>query len=105
MPPLYGLDVTDLDKWDENVTQPAVEIVESFINGSDCKHKPLPMQQTSSNPNSEDDTYFCETCERTFVGNFQWLDHLGSRRHKKMKERKSKQEKSAGVVNEITNVV
>ncbi|RZC33778.1 tRNA dimethylallyltransferase, mitochondrial, partial [Asbolus verrucosus] len=31
VPPMYGLDVTDVNKWDKNVTQPAMEIIQSYI--------------------------------------------------------------------------
>jgi tRNA dimethylallyltransferase len=91
VPPMYGLDVTDLDKWDQNVAQPATQIVQSFISQTDCEYQPLPMQTTTtSTANAEEDTYFCDICERVFVGSFQWSDHLKSNRHKKVIERKNK---------------
>lgn len=31
VPAVYGLDVSDLSQWEEKVLEPAVEIVESFI--------------------------------------------------------------------------
>lgn len=31
MPPVYGLEVSDLQRWEEDVLKPALEIVESFI--------------------------------------------------------------------------
>lgn len=31
VPPVYGLEVSDLLQWEENVLKPALEIVESFI--------------------------------------------------------------------------
>lgn len=31
MPPVYGLEVSDLLRWEEDVLKPALEIVESFI--------------------------------------------------------------------------
>lgn len=31
VPPVYGLEVSDLSQWDENVLKPALQIVESFI--------------------------------------------------------------------------
>lgn len=90
MPPLYGLDVTDLSKWDENVTQPAIEIIECFMTQKECNYKPLPMQDVSSVPNSEDDSFHCDICDRVFIGTHQWEEHLGSNRHKKMVERKNR---------------
>ena len=31
VPPVYGLEVSDVSKWEESVLQPALEIVQSFI--------------------------------------------------------------------------
>lgn len=31
VPPVYGLEVSDLLRWEEDVLKPALEIVESFI--------------------------------------------------------------------------
>ncbi|XP_064214736.1 tRNA dimethylallyltransferase isoform X2 [Tribolium castaneum] len=91
VPPMYGLDVTNLDKWEENVTKPAIEIIQSFINQSECKYQPLPVEPVATSvPNSEDDTNFCDICERIFVGSLQWREHLRSNRHKKMIERRNR---------------
>ncbi|XP_044270246.1 tRNA dimethylallyltransferase-like isoform X2 [Tribolium madens] len=84
VPPMYGLDVSDLSKWEEKVTQPAIEIIQSFINGSECNHLPLPMEPVATSvPNSLDNTHFCDVCDRIFVGEVQWKEHLGSNRHRK----------------------
>lgn len=31
VPPVYGLDVSDLSRWDKSVLEPAIQIVESFL--------------------------------------------------------------------------
>lgn len=31
VPPVYGLDVSDVSKWEESVLEPALEIVQSFV--------------------------------------------------------------------------
>lgn len=86
VPPVYGLDATDISAWDENVSQRAMEIVESYICNTPCPHERLPFKQAVSQPNAKDDTYTCETCDRVFVGIFQWNSHLKSNRHKKRLE-------------------
>lgn len=92
VPPLYSLDTTDPSKWCENVTTPAIEIVDCALHGRPCKYKPLDkIENKSSNSNATDDTYYCEICERLFVGNHQWNDHLKSIRHKKRREKKKKE--------------
>lgn len=91
MPSVYGLDTTNVSKWIMKVEKPAIEIIESFLYNSDCAHKPLPLKPLSdiTSTQSEDDTYFCEVCDRVFVGTFQWRVHRKSKRHKKMACRKN----------------
>lgn len=93
VPSVYGLDTTDVSLWKENVQNPAIEIIESFLTKSECKHKPLPVKITSeaSSPFFKEETYVCDTCERVFVGTFQWNDHRNSQKHKKMLKKKLKQ--------------
>ena len=38
VPPVYGLEVSDLLRWEEDVLKPALEIVESFIQVWDNQH-------------------------------------------------------------------
>lgn len=38
VPPVYGLEVSDLLRWEEDVLKPALEIVESFIQVWDKQH-------------------------------------------------------------------
>lgn len=83
VPPLFGLNTDDVSKWDENVTKPAIEIIESFISGSKCKYERLPFIEVKSKANCEDRSYFCEVCERIFVGEFQWKSHIVSNKHKR----------------------
>lgn len=91
VPSVYGLDTTDVSNWTTNVEKPAVDIIESFLNNSDCKYEPLPLKPLSdiTSTQSEDDTYVCEICDRIFVGTFQWNKHKISTKHKKMVHRKN----------------
>ncbi|KAG5888368.1 hypothetical protein JTB14_033505 [Gonioctena quinquepunctata] len=93
VPPIYGLDTSDVSQWDEKVSRTAIEIVESYITGTACHHKELPKQTSNSFPNSDDITHTCEVCARIFVGDFQWANHLKSNRHKKMLESRHKKGK------------
>lgn len=89
VPSVYGLSTDDVTKWNECVSIPSVEIIESFINEKPCKYNGLTPQTASSNPNSQDKTYKCDVCNRIFIGNFQWQIHVKSRKHK-MKLTKTK---------------
>lgn len=93
VPPVYGLDATNISDWDCNVYRPAVEILESYINGTSCSHKQLPCIETPSFPNAGDETYSCEVCERVFVGHFQWNVHRKSKKHKRMVAQKKDDER------------
>ncbi|XP_056641723.1 tRNA dimethylallyltransferase [Diorhabda sublineata] len=93
VPPIYGLDTSDVSQWEDKVSKKAEQIVRSFINNTRCCYESLPKQKVDSNPNSEDITFTCEICDRVFVGQFQWTVHLKSNKHKKMLESKHKKEK------------
>ncbi|XP_017775266.1 PREDICTED: tRNA dimethylallyltransferase, mitochondrial [Nicrophorus vespilloides] len=87
VPPVYGLTTDDLGKWQEDITDPAVGIIQSVIDGTECPCNPLRKISTQSTPNSQDETHFCEDCQRVFVGQHQWKKHLHSGRHKRAKDR------------------
>lgn len=96
VPPVYALDSTHVEQWHSNVSNPAFEIINSYLNGTDCTIQALPLVTRESLPNSMDDSFFCETCQRVFVGNHQWNIHRKSTKHKKMVERRTKSVKSKG---------
>ncbi|XP_015914703.1 tRNA dimethylallyltransferase isoform X2 [Parasteatoda tepidariorum] len=68
VPPVYGLDVTDLSLWEENVEQPAIDIVNSFIENKTV-YKALPIEEGT---NDVQETHFCEVCEKILVGRQTW---------------------------------
>ncbi|XP_044758814.1 tRNA dimethylallyltransferase [Coccinella septempunctata] len=90
VPPIYGLDTTNVSEWIENVSTKASRIIDSYIEGSPCPYPALPKLETVSSPNVDDDTYNCEICDRIFIGQLQWNLHLKSNKHKKIKEKQKK---------------
>lgn len=90
VPPIYGLSSTDPSQWDQVVLNPAVNVVENYINDTECSIQPLPKHKTLRGDLSEEVSHYCETCERIFVGEFQWQLHLKSNRHKKVTASKKK---------------
>ncbi|XP_018569009.1 tRNA dimethylallyltransferase [Anoplophora glabripennis] len=95
VPPVYGLDTTDVSQWNENVTKVAEEIVESYVSKTKCNHNSLPVRSVNSTPNSADFTYICEVCDRVFVGDLQWTLHRKSNRHKRALESRHKKLKKS----------
>lgn len=92
VPPIYALSTSNPDNWNEDVYLKAESVVQSYIDNGVIDVKPceqLPNPRKDLDPNV---TNTCETCNRPFVGEFQWLLHLRSNKHKrqvaKLKKRK-----------------
>lgn len=78
--------------WNVNVLEKATQIIEHFVNGTDCPIEPEPLATGLGyiggiNPNSSN---FCETCQRVFIGDHQFNAHMQSKRHKKQLGRAKK---------------
>jgi tRNA dimethylallyltransferase len=87
VPPVYGLDATDPNLWNECVLEPAVQIVKSYLEGrKPAEVEPLPViEQPVKNDLI---SHHCDVCDRIFIGDIQWNDHLHSRKHRKMLKHK-----------------
>lgn len=90
VPPIYGLDTTEVSKWNDKVSSPACRIVESFINKTKCPIEPLPKQDKESIPNTMEETFKCETCDKILVGTRQWQIHMNSNKHKRVLQSKKR---------------
>ncbi|XP_077867929.1 tRNA dimethylallyltransferase-like [Saccoglossus kowalevskii] len=88
VPPVYGLDVTNVTDWDTKVLAPAVQILQSLSQGQTPSISPLPREATPDIDHHVSNV--CEVCDgKLFVGEKQWKAHLQSRRHeKKMKKKR-----------------
>lgn len=79
VPPVYGLEVSDLLRWEENVLKPALEIVESFIQGREPPAEPVKMEHNvKENKRSH---RVCELCDRLIIGDREWAAHTRSKSH------------------------
>nr|XP_030724093.1 tRNA dimethylallyltransferase isoform X2 [Globicephala melas] len=79
VPPVYGLEVSDVSKWEESVLEPALEIVRSFIQG----HKPAatPVKMPSSETENKRSYHLCDLCDRIIIGDREWAAHMKSKSH------------------------
>ncbi|KAJ1063773.1 hypothetical protein K5549_009085 [Capra hircus] len=79
VPPVYGLEVSDVSKWEESVLEPALEIVRSFIQG----HKPAatPVKMPRSETENKRSYHMCELCDRIIIGDREWAAHMKSKSH------------------------
>uniref|UniRef100_A0A8B9DZV4 tRNA dimethylallyltransferase n=1 Tax=Anser cygnoides TaxID=8845 RepID=A0A8B9DZV4_ANSCY len=70
VPPVYGLEVSDRLRWEEDVLKPALEIVESFIQGREPPAEPVKME-FDANENKRRHRV-CELCGRVIIGDREW---------------------------------
>lgn len=98
-PPVYGLNGSDLEKWDENVTLPAKEIISAFLQDKRASLDPLPLIFDKYEL-QRNDLYECKVCRRTISGLRQWELHLAGRAHRKLLVAINKRAKNAKALNE-----
>ncbi|KAM9320101.1 tRNA dimethylallyltransferase [Gastrophryne carolinensis] len=79
VPAVYGLDVTDVSSWDENVLSPAIQIVSSIIQGLRPAHEP--MKIVSDNNMNKRSSRLCSLCNRIIIGDLEWAAHTKSKSH------------------------
>lgn len=95
VPPVYGLDATDVTDWNEKVRDVAFRIVDSFSSADNSQPtadeitnkepKPLAVAETSSR--EEQTSFHCPVCDKVTVGQRQWQEHVRSNRHRKLVKR------------------
>ncbi|XP_017058334.1 tRNA dimethylallyltransferase [Drosophila ficusphila] len=93
VPDLYELDTSDVSVWPEAVYQRAENIIESYRNEEKCKFEPMAKRDHPGADLNEETSHFCSTCERHFIGEYQWGLHLKSNKHKRRKEGLRKRER------------
>ncbi|XP_055466875.1 tRNA dimethylallyltransferase isoform X2 [Psammomys obesus] len=79
VPPVYGLEVADVSRWEESVLEPALSIVQSFIQG----HKPAatPMTMPYDETENKRSYHMCDLCDRIIIGDREWAAHIKSKSH------------------------
>nr|XP_048290473.1 tRNA dimethylallyltransferase isoform X3 [Myodes glareolus] len=84
VPPVYGLEVSDVSKWEESVLEPAVNIVQSFIQVTIKEgHKPTatPMKMAYDETENKRSYHMCDLCDRIIIGDREWAAHIKSKSH------------------------
>lgn len=95
VPAIYSLDTTDATTWNSSVYEPAVDLISHYIRGNEVNATLKPMKATPSGREGLDEnvSMHCTTCDRIFVGEYQWNEHMKSNRHKKRLAGMHKKEK------------
>uniref|UniRef100_A0A672R1X2 tRNA dimethylallyltransferase n=1 Tax=Sinocyclocheilus grahami TaxID=75366 RepID=A0A672R1X2_SINGR len=84
VPPVYGLDVTDVTNWETTVLTPALEILDSPLllksfQGEQPSAQPIRAEgMDSRNKRSH---HMCDLCEKVIIGDLEWTAHQKSRNH------------------------
>ncbi|XP_016981934.1 tRNA dimethylallyltransferase [Drosophila rhopaloa] len=97
VPDLYELDTSDVAAWPEAVYHRAETIIESYRKGMECEIKPMEKKEHPGADLDEETSHFCATCERHFIGEYQWGVHLKSNKHKRRKEGQRKREREQDI--------
>ncbi|XP_041069156.1 tRNA dimethylallyltransferase isoform X2 [Carcharodon carcharias] len=90
VPPVYGLDVTDISQWEETVLLPAMQILESFLKGEEPAVLPLILEYDQYE--GKRNRRVCELCDKIILGDREWKAHLKSKNHQHHLKRKKKAE-------------
>lgn len=93
VPPIYGLDISDPQKWLEIVYTPAQKVLEGYINETTVDIQALSKIETLREGMNEETSHYCETCERVFIGDYQFQLHMQGNKHKKRLASKRKKER------------
>lgn len=94
IPPIYKLDTTNPDDWNRLVSDPATNVIDHHLDTTVELRIAPESDQSSSIATDTKESFFCEQCQRVFVGAFQWDIHLKSNRHRKIGESLRKRQKS-----------
>ncbi|XP_036000822.1 tRNA dimethylallyltransferase isoform X2 [Fundulus heteroclitus] len=77
VPAVYGLDVTDVSRWEDTVLKPALQILDSLSKGEEPATAPIRVQG-QRNKRSH---HTCDLCDKIIIGDLEWAAHLKSKKH------------------------
>ena len=92
---VYNLDASDIEKWDVNVLEKAVQISLRFMKDEAVPFEPYRVEIDGENQSDIDKNrkHVCKVCnDRIIIGDNAWDVHLKSKRHRKMKASKKARE-------------
>ncbi|XP_036372013.1 tRNA dimethylallyltransferase [Megalops cyprinoides] len=94
VPPVFGLDVTDVSCWEKTVLTPALEVLESLQKGARPSVEPIRAQ--GEEQFNKRKWHECELCNRVIIGDPEWAAHLKSRSHQFHVKKKRRSESAVG---------
>ncbi|XP_013876564.1 tRNA dimethylallyltransferase [Austrofundulus limnaeus] len=88
VPAVYGLDVTDVSKWEETVLNPALQILDRLSKGEEPAIAPIRVEGAEQRNKLSYNT--CDLCDRIIIGDVEWAAHLKSKKHQYHMRKKRK---------------
>lgn len=79
VPPVYGLDVTDVTNWETTVLTPALEILECLQKGEQPSVQPIRVDGVETRNKRRH--HMCELCDKVIIGDLEWTAHQKSKNH------------------------
>ncbi|XP_078124253.1 tRNA dimethylallyltransferase isoform X3 [Sander vitreus] len=79
VPVVYGLDVTDVSRWEETVLNPALQILDSLSKGEEPAIQPIRVQEAEQR--NKRSRHTCDLCDKVIIGDLEWTAHLRSKKH------------------------
>ncbi|XP_023815673.1 tRNA dimethylallyltransferase [Oryzias latipes] len=93
VPAVYGLNVTDLSRWEEAVLTPALQILENLRKGEEPPVAPVRIQKGEQR--NKRSFHTCDLCDKVIIGDLEWTAHLKSRKHYYHVRKKRKSEEAS----------
>lgn len=64
VPPVYDLNCTNVDRWDTDVLEPAIELINTILENKNPRRNPIQanFKQDKGNDSSNEESYWCEVC-------------------------------------------
>ncbi|KAM6974333.1 tRNA dimethylallyltransferase [Tautogolabrus adspersus] len=90
VPVVYGLDVTDVSRWEETVLNPALQILDSLSKGEESAVAPIRVQ--GAEQRNKRSRHSCDLCDKVIIGDLEWTAHLKSKKHHYHVRKKRKSE-------------
>lgn len=92
VPPVYGLDVTDVTNWETTVLTPALEILDCLQKGEQPSAQPIKAEGVESR--NKRSHHMCDLCEKVIIGDLEWTAHQKSKNHLYQVRKKRKAEQA-----------
>ncbi|XP_048057246.1 tRNA dimethylallyltransferase isoform X2 [Megalobrama amblycephala] len=98
VPPVYGLDVTDVTNWETTVLTPALKILDCLQKGEQPSTQPIRTEGVESR--NKRSHHMCDLCEKVIIGDLEWTAHQKSKNHLYQVRKRRKAEQAT---DQVTN--